>query len=529
MQLGFQNGITSVVLRVKLRKLSDGTSYTGLDHTSSGLVIAVIADNESATTAYTVAGSTVETVTTLGTFAAPTATKCRFKAVDATNHPGLYEIQIADARWAVSNARSVNVTVSGVSDLEQVDTVVQLGDAVRGFMSPTALPNAVAGASNGLLISGSNSGTTTFGALTVSGATTLTGAVSLGSTLGVTGTVTFNAFTVTNAFLVSGGATFTNAGGTGFTVSSTGSNGHGLAASGNGSGEGISSTGGATGHGVAFVGGGNGHGLYAIGNGTGDGAHLQGGTGGGDGLNTVGDGAGHGLGASILGTGKPINGDITGNITGNLSGSVGSVSGAVGSVAGAVGSVTGNVGGNVVGSVGSISGVTFPTNFSAFVINGSGHVILQDASLVTAKLGTFALAKTTNITGFNDLSTAQVNAEVDTALADYDGPTNAEMEARTIAAASYATAASIVTVDTVVDSILSMLDDARTEPGQGAPPVNPDLATKIDYLYKAWRNRSTQTSTSYKLYADNATTLDQQATCSDDNTTFERGEVVTGA
>lgn len=53
---------------------------------------------------------------------------------------------------------------------------------------------------------------------------------------------------------------------------------------------------------------------------------------------------------------------------------IAAVSGAVGSVTGAVGSVTGNVGGNVVGSVGSISGVTFPSNFSALLINASGHV-----------------------------------------------------------------------------------------------------------------------------------------------------------
>lgn len=127
MQLGFVNSITSVVLRVKIRKLSDGSAFTTLDHTTAGLIIAAIADNEAATTSYTVTGSTIETIATLGTFAAPTATKCRFKAVDATNHPGLYEIQLADARWAVSGARSVNVTVSGAADIEQVDTVIQLG------------------------------------------------------------------------------------------------------------------------------------------------------------------------------------------------------------------------------------------------------------------------------------------------------------------------------------------------------------------------------------------------------------------
>lgn len=38
-----------------------------------------------------------------------------------------------------------------------------------------------------------------------------------------------------------------------------------------------------------------------------------------------------------------------------------------------------------------------------------------------------ALAKGTGVTGFNDLSAAQVNTEVDTALVDYDAPTAAEL------------------------------------------------------------------------------------------------------
>jgi len=42
------------------------------------------------------------------------------------------------------------------------------------------------------------------------------------------------------------------------------------------------------------------------------------------------------------------------------------------------------------------------------------------------------------IDALNDLSAANVNAEVDTALTDYDGPTNAEMEARTPTAAQLA-------------------------------------------------------------------------------------------
>ena len=46
--------------------------------------------------------------------AAPTATKCRFKEVDATNHPGVYEFQFADARFAVSNAKRLVISASGV-------------------------------------------------------------------------------------------------------------------------------------------------------------------------------------------------------------------------------------------------------------------------------------------------------------------------------------------------------------------------------------------------------------------------------
>lgn len=90
-------------------------------------------------------------------------------------------------------------------------------------------------------------------------------------------------------------------------------------------------------------------------------------------------------------------------------------------------------------------------------------------------------------------------------------------------------AAILAAVDTEVAAILSLLDDARTEPGQGAPPVNPDMATKIDYLYKAWRNKKEQTATLFTLYADNGSTADQKSVTSDDGTTFTAGEMITGA
>lgn len=128
MKLAVKNGVTSLVLRVKIldTSVTTGAGKTGLSHSSSGLIISTIADNEATPTVYTQAASNVETITTLGTFAAPTASKCRFKEVDATNHPGIYEIHIANARWAVNSARSVIVSVSGVSGAAQVDAEIQL-------------------------------------------------------------------------------------------------------------------------------------------------------------------------------------------------------------------------------------------------------------------------------------------------------------------------------------------------------------------------------------------------------------------
>lgn len=118
MKLIRKRGSTSNILRVFLRDSSSttGAGKTGLGIASAGLNISLAADNEATATTYTAAGSTIETITTLGTFAAPTATKCRFKEFDATNLPGVYEIQFADARYSVSSSKSIQgmITATGV-------------------------------------------------------------------------------------------------------------------------------------------------------------------------------------------------------------------------------------------------------------------------------------------------------------------------------------------------------------------------------------------------------------------------------
>lgn len=155
MLVDYKLGQTSVVLRVVLYDSSSTTQgrLTGLSSSSTGLVISAIADNEATTTAYSVASSNVETIATLGTYAAPTSGKCRFMEVDSTNHPGLYEIQLADARFAVTSAKSLVVTIRGATNLAQCDVLVPLRqvDPYEGRnFGLTCLPTASPGQSGGV-------------------------------------------------------------------------------------------------------------------------------------------------------------------------------------------------------------------------------------------------------------------------------------------------------------------------------------------------------------------------------------------
>lgn len=128
MLISYKLGQGSIILRVKIldSAATTGAGKTGLTSASSGLIISTIANNEATATAYTVAGGLIETIATLGTYAAPTSGKCRFKEVDATNHKGVYEIHIADARFAVSSAKSILVSISGATDAAECDALIPL-------------------------------------------------------------------------------------------------------------------------------------------------------------------------------------------------------------------------------------------------------------------------------------------------------------------------------------------------------------------------------------------------------------------
>lgn len=77
----------------------------------------------------------------------------------------------------------------------------------------------------------------------------------------------------------------------------------------------------------------------------------------------------------------------------------------------------------------------------------------------------------------------------------------------------------------VVDALAT---DTYAEPGQGTPSATTTLAAKVNYLYKAWRNKKDQTASLFQLYADDASTVDQKASSTSDGTTTTIGEIATG-
>lgn len=90
------------------------------------------------------------------------------------------------------------------------------------------------------------------------------------------------------------------------------------------------------------------------------------------------------------------------------------------------------------------------------------------------------------------------------------------------------TAAGLSAAQVNAEVVDALATDTYAEPGQGAPAATTTLAAKINYLYKAWRNRSTQTGSQYSLYNDDNTTVDHKATVSDDGTTADKAKVASG-
>ena len=70
--------------------------------------------------------------------------------------------------------------------------------------------------------------------------------------------------------------------------------------------------------------------------------------------------------------------------------------------------------------------------------------------------------------------------------------------------------------------------DTYAEPGQAAPAATASIVTKINYLYKSWRNKKDNDGTTTNFYADDGTTVDHKQTVSETSGTVTKAEIVSG-
>lgn len=167
-------------------------------------------------------------------------------------------------------------------------------------------------------------------------------------------------------------------------------------------------------------------------------------------------------------------------------------------------------GGLPISDAGGLDLDTLDSNVSA-ILTDTGEIGVASAGLTDINLPDQTMNITGNITGNLSGSVGSVTGNVGGNLAGSVG--------------ALATQAKSDVNAEVVDALAT---DTYGEPGQGAPGATISLAAKINYLFKAWRNKSDQTSSTYRLYNDAGSAVDQKASVADNGTTATKGEVVAG-
>lgn len=161
---------------------------------------------------------------------------------------------------------------------------------------------------------------------------------------------------------------------------------------------------------------------------------------------------------------------------------------------------------------------------------GVAAAVWSAATRVLTAGTNIVLAKGTGVTGFNDLSAADVNAEADAALADYDGPTNSQL-ATALADSDDAVLAAIAALDnsliirrgTIQDAFLNTVTldvgastengyyannviviTAGTGAGQTRRITNYSGFSQVATLDSAW-TAAPDSASEYAILADGAT------------------------
>lgn len=176
---------------------------------------------------------------------------------------------------------------------------------------------------------------------------------------------------------------------------------------------------------------------------------------------------------------------------------------------------------------------------AGFYVAGSFYWIVVSAVTVDTRTVNFVAATFKIGNTKVDVDTIKTNPVVNAGTVTF--PTTATLASTTnITAGTITTVTNLTNAPTAGDLTATMKTsvnaevvdglnvDTYAEPGQATPGATVSLVTKISYLYKFLRNRITQDATTLSVYNDDATTVGQKATVSDDGTTYDRGEITTG-
>lgn len=181
---------------------------------------------------------------------------------------------------------------------------------------------------------------------------------------------------------------------------------------------------------------------------------------------------------------------------------------------------------NVTSYTGSTKAVVLESDADFPLANGDKIIFIPTAPVASVEEivdAIFDEAKSGHTTAdtfgkiIQDIETdvAAVQAVVDSNSGDI-GQIDAKVDLLPTAAEVNAEVVDVLTVDTI------------TLPGQAAPPATPTFREAIAWLFKALRNKKTQTTSLWSLFDDAGTTVDAKATVSDAAGTTTKEEIVTG-
>jgi hypothetical protein len=191
---------------------------------------------------------------------------------------------------------------------------------------------------------------------------------------------------------------------------------------------------------------------------------------------------------------------------------------------------------------------------TALDLSGTDIQLVDTATTVTGgatqnkllRYTQLVLRKDAAITSDNVIEASEINADMGSGAGNYSNQLESQEAIRDRGDAAWTTATSsdvtgadvnVASMDAntvtasalAADAVDEIWAKAMSDLAQGAPSATASVLTAMNYLYEAWRNKTTTTSTTLTVFKDDGTTELVKSTISDDGTTFTKGEMASGA